>query len=152
MEKNLTSNNGTVDEELLRRFFADSVHMRIADSGFSHRVMKHLQEEVPARQCMVHNLWTAACLILCVVMLFMSDSMKTLADSLHNTRAALADSLPHMSWNMTQANAVWETLAQHLSWNGLMTTGGFQTNVLPMAALTVVVLGAVAVYDMKESR
>lgn len=149
MEKNLINNNGTVDEDLLRRFFADSVHMRVADNGFSRRVMKHLQEEVPARQRMVYNLWTAACLILCAVMLFMSDSMKMLADSLHNTWVALADSLPHMSWNMTRANAVWETLTQHLSWNELAATGGFQPNVLPMAALTVVVLGAIVVYDMK---
>lgn len=149
MEKNLINNNGTVDEDLLRRFFADSVHMRIADDGFSRRVMKHLQEEVPARQRMVYNLWTAAFLILCAVMLFMSDSMKTLVNSLRSVWATLADSMPHLSWNMTRANAVWETLTQHLSWNELAAAGSFQPNVLPMAALTVVVLGAIVVYDMK---
>lgn len=150
MEKNLINNNGTVDEDLLRRFFADSVRMRVADSGFSRRVMKHLQEEVPARQRMIYNLWTAACLILCAVMLFTSDSMKTLANSLRSVWATLADGMPHLSWDMTRANAAWETLAQHLSWNGLAATGGFQPNVLPMAILTVVVLSAVVLYDIKE--
>ena len=31
-DKNLISNNGNVDEELLRGFFADSAHMYIADN------------------------------------------------------------------------------------------------------------------------
>lgn len=151
MEKNLTSNNGAVDEELLRRFFADSVRMHITDDGFSRRVMKHLQEEVPARQRMIYNLWTAACLALCAVMLLASDSMKMLTACLHRTWTALSDSLPHMTWNMTWANAVWENIAQHLSWNG-MAAHGIPSNVLPMTALTVIALGVIVLYDMKESR
>ena len=42
-EKDLIMNNGTVDEELLRGFFAGSVRMHIADNGFSHSVMKRVQ-------------------------------------------------------------------------------------------------------------
>ena len=41
-DKNLNSNNGTVDEELLRGFFADSVRMHIADGGFTNKVMQRL--------------------------------------------------------------------------------------------------------------
>lgn len=48
-DKNLISNNGNVDEELLRGFFADSAHMYIADNGFTLRVMRRVQEEMPAR-------------------------------------------------------------------------------------------------------
>lgn len=48
-EKDLIMNNGAVDEELLRGFFAGSVRMHIADNGFSHSVMKRVQEEMPAR-------------------------------------------------------------------------------------------------------
>ena len=62
-DKNLNSNNGTVDEELLRGFFADSVRMHIADGGFTNKVMQRLPDEMPARQILIYHIWSAACAV-----------------------------------------------------------------------------------------
>ena len=55
-KKNIISNNGAVDEELLKKFFADSVRMRIDDNGFAERVMQRLPEEVDVRCYRMYNL------------------------------------------------------------------------------------------------
>lgn len=70
-DKNLISNNGTVDEEMLRGFFADSVRMHIADGGFTNKVMQRLPDEMPARQILIYHIWSAACAVVCVVAFFL---------------------------------------------------------------------------------
>ena len=72
-KKNIISNNGAVDEELLKKFFADSVRMRIDDNGFAKRVMQRLPEEVDARCYRMYNLWTAVMAAACVVVFFLVD-------------------------------------------------------------------------------
>ena len=79
-KKNIISNNGAVDEELLKKFFADSVCMRIDDNGFAERVMQRLPEEVDARCYRMYNLWTAVMATACVVVFFLVDGF----DILHN--------------------------------------------------------------------
>lgn len=137
-EKDLIMNNGTVDEELLRGFFAGSVRMNIADNGFSHSVMKRVQEEMPARGRFLYNVWTAVWMVVCVVSFFASGGLGVMrrclgnvADSLHTIASGC---LPRLSIDslLPQTNTVGTTLL--------------------MVVLTVWVLSCVMLYDFWESQ
>lgn len=135
--KNLTSNNGTVDEEALRRLFADSVRMHVADNGFSSHVMRRIQEEVPARQRIIYNVWTAACIAACIVLFFTSGIIGTIENGLH-----------HAAGSITAMAATWY---RPFSFASLMPDTRLLGSTLLTATLTVVVLGSVALYyDMSE--
>lgn len=137
MEKNLTSNNGSVDEELLRKFFADSARMQVADNGFSLRVMRHLQEEVPERQRMIYNLWTAVWAVACVVAFFVNGGWNWVKSVFGNgyahVVAALPKGMPHVDVG---------SLLHNVDMSG--------TTPL-MVALTIVVLGSVAVWGAAQN-
>lgn len=133
MEKNFVSNNGTVDEELLRKFFADSVRMHVADNGFSCRVMKRLEEEVPLRERIIYNIWTAVWSVACVVAFFVNGGVEwikgLLGGAYSHVVALLPKSMPNVDFN---------NLLSHVNVSG---------TTLLMSALTVVVLGSVAVWN-----
>ena len=137
MEKNLTSNNGSVDEELLRKFFADSARMQVADNGFSRRVMQHLQTEVSERQRMIYNVWTAVWAVACVVAFFANGGWNWVKSVFVNgyvhVAAALPKGMPHVDIG---------SLLHNVDISG--------TTPL-MVALTIVVLGSVAVWDAAQN-
>lgn len=144
MEKNLIqNNNGTVDEELLRGFFADSVRMHVADSGFSRRVMQRLPAEASARQLFVYNAWTAVWTVVCIAMFFANDCIGLLKDGWHGICEWLVASLPDISWQAVQTADTWQAFVRHASQGG---------TILPMAVLIVAVLGSVAWYEVRELR
>ena len=137
-EKDLIMNNGTVDEELLRGFFAGSVRMHIADNGFSHSVMKRVHEEMPARGRFWYNVWTAVWMVVCVVSFFVSGGLGVMRRCLGNVadslRSIASDCLPRLSIDslLPQTNTVGTTLL--------------------MVVLTVWVLSCVMLYDFWESQ
>ena len=143
MEKNLIQNNGTVDEELLRGFFAGSVRMHVADNGFSHRVVQCLPAEATARQRIMYNVWTAVWTAVCIVMFFASGSIGLIKGWLHSAWGTLAAHVPTISWQSVQTDFTWEWLARYIGATGQTTL---------MVAFAATVLGAVALYDMKEMR
>ena len=137
-EKDLIMNNGAVDEELLRGFFAGSVRMHIADNGFSHSVMKRVPEEMPARGRFWYNVWTAVWMVVCVVSFFASGGLGVMrrclgnvADSLHTIASGC---LPRLSIDslLPQTNTVGTTLL--------------------MVVLTVWVLSCFMIYGFWESQ
>lgn len=137
-EKDLIMNNGNVDEELLRGFFADSAHMYIADNGFSHSVMKRVQEEMPARGRFWYNVWSAVWMVVCVVSFFASGGLEVMRRCLGNVadslRSIVSGCLPRLSIDslLPQTNTVGTTLL--------------------MVVLTVWVLSCVMLYDFWESQ
>lgn len=137
-EKDLIMNNGAVDEELLRGFFAGSVRMHIADNGFSHSVMKRVQEEMPARGRFWYNVWTAVWMVVCVVSFFVSGGLGVMRRCLGNVadslRSVVSGCLPQLSIDslLPQTNTV-------------------STTVL-MVVLTVWVLSCVTIYGFWESQ
>ena len=137
MEKNLIGNNGSVDEELLRKFFADSARMQVADNGFSLRVMRHLQEEVPERQRMIYNIWTAVWAVACVVAFFVNNGVgwiKALSGSAYShVVAVLPKGMPNLDLDLNL-----NSLLSHVNVSG---------TTLLMAALTVVVLSGVTIWN-----
>ncbi len=133
MEKNFISNNGSVDEELLGKFFADSARMHIADNGFSMRVMQRLQEEVPERQRMIYNAWTTVCAIACVVAFFMKGGIGWIKNLFIGAYSHIVEALPKGMPN--------------IDFNSLMPHVNLSGTTLLMVVLTVVVLGGVAVWD-----
>lgn len=137
-EKDLIMNNGAVDEELLRGFFAGSVRMHIADNGFSHSVMKRVQEEMPARGRFWYNVWTAVWMVVCVVSFFVSGGLGVMRRCLGNVadslRSVASGCLPQLSIDslLPQTNTVGTTLL--------------------MVVLTVWVLSCVTIYGFWESQ
>lgn len=136
MEKNFISDNGTVDEELLCRFFADSRRMCISDNGFSRRVMHGLQEEVPERQRVVYYVWTVAWALVSIVAFFVSGGVGIIRDAFHG----LADS----------AAGIWTTLRTSVDWSSLLPSADLHASTPVMAVLTVVVLGSIALWDIAQ--
>ena len=137
-EKDLIMNNGTVDEELLRGFFAGSVRMHIADNGFSYSVMRRVHEEMPARRRFWYNVWTAVWMVVCVVSFFASGGLGVMRRCLGNVvgslKTLLIENMPHLSLDslLPQTNTVGTTLL--------------------MVVLTVWVLSCVMLYDFWESQ
>lgn len=155
-DKNLNSNNGTVDEELLRGFFADSVRMHIADGDFSHRVMQRLPEEMPARQIFLYHVWSAACAAVCVVAFFLVGGVDTIKGYIAGVGAYMAGLLPRVSvgsiasrldHSASLLNSIESALSLDTIVSGIQASG----STLLMAALTVVVLGSLAVWDVAQS-
>lgn len=140
-DKNLINNNGTVDEELLRSFFAGSVHMQIVDDGFSHRVMQRLQKEMPARERMIYNVWTALWAVACVAAFVVWDGIGIIKGYLGRIAAFVADMLP---------NGDFRTLMSQLDFNTFMSHVQASSSTVLMAIVTVVVLGSVALWDAAE--
>ena len=137
MEKNLISNNGNADEELLRKFFADSVRMRLADNGFSRRVMQRLQEEMPERQRMIYNVWTALWAVACVVAFFAQGGIGLVKGALGGLFGRLAASL---SKSLPDIDV-----------SSLLPDVNISATTPLMVVLTVVVLGGVAVWDAAQN-
>lgn len=137
-EKDLIMNNGAVDEELLRGFFAGSVRMHIADNGFSHSVMKRVQEEMPARGRFLYNVWTAVWMLVCVVSFFVSGGLGVMRRCLGN----VADSLRSVASGCLPQLSIDSLLPQ---------TNTVSTTVL-MVVLTVWVLSCVTIYGFWESQ
>lgn len=143
-EKNLTSNNGSVDEELLSRFFADSARMSVADGGFSRRVMLRLSDEVPERQRVVYNVWTAVWTVACVVVFFVNGGVGwikgLLGGAYSSIVVALPKSMPDIDFSPLMGNAGLRSLVP-----------ADVSSAQPlMVALIVVVLGSVAVWDAAQ--
>ena len=140
-EKNLISNNEKVDEELLSQFFAHSMHMQLADNGFSCHVMQRIQEEVPARQRLAYYLWSAALAIASVVAFFVIGGVNILRSCMHDTLDTLASSLAGYIPHLTLESLGLASIHLNLS----------PTTPL-LVVLTLLVLCSVAWYDVVESR
>lgn len=139
-KKNIISNNGAVDEELLKKFFADSVRMRIDDNGFAERVMQRLPEEVDARCYRMYNLWTAVMAVACVVVFFLVDGFDILKTRIVSMTASMLSSM---------SDSIHNTLS-HIS---LPTT--MSANITPYTPLVVtlalIIIGSMILRDLKES-
>ena len=139
-KKNIISNNGAVDEELLNKFFADSVRMRIDDNGFAERVMQRLPEEVDARCYRMYNLWTAVMAAACVVVFFLVDGFDILKTRIVSMTASMLSSM---------SDSIHNTLS-HIS---LPTT--MSASITPYTPLVVtlalIIIGSMILRDLKES-
>lgn len=136
-KKNIISNNGAVDEELLNKFFADSVRMRIDDNGFAERVMQRLPEEVDA---LLYNMWTAVMAAACVVVFFLVDGFDILKTRIVSMTASMLASM---------SDSIHNTLS-HIS---LPTT--MSASITPYTPLVVtlalIIIGSMILRDLKES-
>lgn len=152
-DKNLNSNNGTVDEELLRGFFADSVRMHIADGGFTNKVMQRLPDEMPARQILIYHIWSAACAVVCVVAFFLVGGVDIIKGYLSGLGSNIASlfSRADIDYIASHINHSASLFSSHLSIDtiisGIQASG---TNLI-MAVITVVVLCSLAVWDVVQS-
>lgn len=139
-KKNIISNNGAVDEELLKKFFADSVRMRIDDNGFAERVMQRLPEEVDARCYRMYNLWTAVMAAASVVVFFLVDGFDILKTRIVSMTASMLSSM---------SDSIHNTLS-HIS---LPTT--MSASITPYTPLVVtlalIIIGSMILRDLKES-
>lgn len=139
-KKNIISNNGAVDEELLKKFFADSVRMRIDDNGFADNVMRRLPEEIDARCYRMYNLWTAVMAAACVVVFFLVDGFDILKTRIVGMTASMLSSM---------SDSVHNTLS-HIS---LPTT--MSASITPYTPLVVtlalIIIGGMILRDLKES-
>lgn len=138
-KKNIISNNGAVDEELLKKFFADSVRMRIDDNGFAERVMQ-MPEEVDARCYRMYNLWTAVMAAACVVVFFLVDGFDILKTRIVSMTASMLASM---------SDSIHNTIS-HIS---LPTT--MSASITPYTPLVVtlalIIIGSMILRDLKES-
>ena len=139
-KKNIISNNGAVDEELLKKFFADSVRMRIDDNGFADNVMRRLPEEIDARCYRMYNLWTAVMAAACVVVFFLVDGFDILKTRIVGMTASMLSSM---------SDSIHNTLS-HIS---LPTT--MSASITPYTPLVVtlalIIIGSMILRDLKES-
>lgn len=139
-KKNIISNNGAVDEELLKKFFADSVRMRIDDNGFADNVMRRLPDEIDARCYRMYNLWTAVMAAACVVVFFLVDGFDILKTRIVGMTASMLSSM---------SDSVHNTLS-HIS---LPTT--MSASITPYTPLVVtlalIIIGSMILRDLKES-
>lgn len=139
-KKNIISNNGAVDEELLKKFFADSVRMRIDDNGFADNVMRRLPEEIDARCYRMYNLWTAVMAVACVVVFFLVDGFDILKTRIVGMTASMLSSM---------SDSIHNTLS-HIS---LPTT--MSASITPYTPLVVtlalIIIGSMILRDLKES-
>lgn len=139
-KKNIISNNGAVDEELLKKFFADSVRMRIDDNGFADNVMRRLPEEIDARCYRMYNLWTAVMAAACVVVFFLVDGFDILKTRIVGMTASMLSSM---------SDSIHNTLS-HIS---LPTT--MSASITPYTPLVVtlalIIIGSIILRDLKES-
>ena len=139
-KKNIISNNGAVDEELLKKFFADSVRMRIDDNGFAERVMQRLPEEVDARCYRMYNLWTAVMAAACVVVFFLVDGFDILKTRIVSMTASMLSSMS-------------DSIHNALSHISLPTT--MIASITPYTPLVVtlalIIIGSMILRDLKES-
>lgn len=139
-KKNIISNNGAVDEELLKKFFADSVRMRIDDNGFADNVMRRLPEEIDARCYRMYNLWTAVMAAACVVVFFLVDGFDILKTRIVSMTASMLSSM---------SASIHNTLS-HIS---LPTT--MSASITPYTPLVVtlalIIIGSMILRDLKES-
>lgn len=139
-KKNIISNNGAVDEELLKKFFADSVRMRIDDNGFADNVIRRLPEEIDARCYRMYNLWTAVMAAACVVVFFLVDGFDILKTRIVSMTASMLSSM---------SDSIHNTLS-HIS---LPTT--MSASITPYTPLVVtlalIIIGSMILRDLKES-
>lgn len=138
--KNITSYNGTVDEELLNKFFADSVRMRIDDNGFADRVMQRLPEEVDARCYRMYNLWTAVMAAACVVVFFLVDGFGVLKTRIVGITASMLASMSDSVHNALSHISLPTTISASINpYTPLVVT------------LALIIIGSMILKDLKES-
>lgn len=152
-DKNLNSNNGTVDEEMLRGFFADSVRMHIADGGFTNKVMQRLPDEMPARQILIYHIWSAACAVVCVVAFFLVGGVDIIKGYLSGVGANISGLLSRVEvgYIASHLNHSASLFSSHLSIDTIITGIQASSSTLIMAVITVVVLCSLAVWDVVQS-
>lgn len=152
-DKNLISNNGTVDEEMLRGFFADSVRMHIADGGFTNKVMQRLPDEMPARQILIYHIWSAACAVVCVVAFFLVGGVDIIKGYLSGVGANISGLLSRVEvgYIASHLNHSASLFSSHLSIDTIITGIQASSSTLIMAVITVVVLCSLAVWDVVQS-
>ena len=139
-KKNITSYNGTVDEELLNKFFADSVRMRIDDNGFAERVMQRLTEEVDARCYRMYNLWTAVMAAACVVVFFLVDGFGILKTRIVGMTASMLASMSDSVHNAFSHISLPTTMSASISpYTPLVVT------------IALIIIGSMILKDLKES-
>lgn len=152
-DKNLISNNGTVDEEMLRGFFADSVRMHIADGGFTNKVMQRLPDEMPARQILIYHIWSAACAVVCVVAFFLVGGVDIIKGYLSGVGANISGLLSRVEvgYIASHLNHSAYLFSSHLSIDTIISGIQASGSTLIMAVITVVVLCSLAVWDVVQS-
>lgn len=152
-DKNLISNNGTVDEEMLRGFFADSVRMHIADGGFTNKVMQRLPDEMPARQILIYHIWSAACAVVCVVAFFLVGGVDIIKGYLSGVGANISGLLSRVEvgYIASHLNHSASLFSSHLSIDTIITGIQASSSTLIMAVITVVVLCSLVVWDVVQS-
>ena len=137
MEKNNAEQDMTVDEQLLRDFFAPSRRMTVSDNGFTRRVASRLAREMPERQRMVCNAWSVACAVVCVALFFLKDGVETLHDSASTTLSDLVSSFA--------------SIFSRVDISALLPSSAPVYTVPVLVVLTLVALGIVALYDLAEN-
>ena len=138
-KKNIISNNGAVDEELLNKFFADSVRMRIDDNGFAERVMQRLPEEVDARCYRMYNLWTAVMAAACVVVFFLVDGFDILKTRIVSMTASMLSSMSDSIHTLSHISLPTTMSASITPYTPLVVT------------LALIIIGSMILRDLKES-
>lgn len=66
------------NDQLLQQFFSEAARQEIADNGFSRRVMSRL----PSRINWFTRIWTACCVLIAVVLFYVSNGWELLLASL----------------------------------------------------------------------
>lgn len=152
-DKNLNSNNGTVDDELLRGFFADSVRMHIADGGFTNKVMQRLPDEMPARQILIYHIWSVACAVVCVVTFFLVGGVDIIKGYLSGLGANIAGLLSRVEVGSiaSHLNHSASLFSSHLRIDTIISGLQASGSTLIMAVITVVVLCSLVIWDVEQS-
>ena len=115
--------------------------MHIADNGFSRNVMQRLQEEVPARQRMIYNLWTALWSVACIVAFFLVDGIDIIRGYLSKAAVYASSLLPKVDLNTLRSQPDFHSIISHIQASG---------STIVMVMLTVVVLSSVVLWDAEE--
>ena len=144
--KNKTSYDETVDEALLKRFFADSARMDIADDGFTDRVMRRLPEEVDARCYRLYRLWTAAMVAVCVAVFFFVNGFQLLKLRVCGAVGGFLGDVVHAIQDRVGSLSLPASVSfpPSADWTTLLHTS-------LMIAIALVVLGSLVLYDLNES-
>ena len=144
--KNKTSYDETVDEALLKRFFADSARMDIADDGFTDRLMRRLPEEVDARCYRLYRLWTAAMVAVCVAVFFFVNGFQLLKLRVCGAVGGFLGDVVHAIQDRVGSLSLpaYVSFPPSADWTTLLHTS-------LMIAIALDVLGSLVLYDLNES-
>lgn len=132
--------NETVDEELLKRFFAHSSCMQVPDDGFSRRVMQRLPGRARSRLSVAYSLWTGLCIAACVVVFFVSNGIMLFTHGLQSAFGSVAATLSRYVAGFNFAQMLQSVHFTNVSWT---------TPLLVVAMLSV--LSCIGLYAVAES-